>query len=137
MRIVSLLTLLLLLQGCGREPELQKSVFIEDPAFPGLPQYSEWGYNTFGAYYNRQVFISNNFDTPAQVIYFDNKSSLIFAGRVGPDMYNNVEIKLTINLPNFHPGSYQDLIALDQKVYDLTQPEFEILIDTGTETLKA
>lgn len=42
---------------------LKKSIFINDVENPGLPIYSEWGYNTFGAYIDRQTFVStdNNF----------------------------------------------------------------------------
>ena len=35
---------------------LTTSVFIEDPYYPGLPVYSVWGYNTFGAYIDRTPF---------------------------------------------------------------------------------
>jgi len=41
-----------LLVSCSRDSDfyLQQSIFIEDPLNPGLPIYSEWGYNTFGVF---------------------------------------------------------------------------------------
>ena len=44
--------------GCSREYNLEQTIFIYDPEFQDLPIYSEWGYNTFGAYYDREAFIS-------------------------------------------------------------------------------
>ena len=47
---------------------LSGTIFIEDPYYPGLPIYSEWGYNTFGAYIDRKPFISTSDDLPIKVI---------------------------------------------------------------------
>src|SRR5690606_2939735 len=60
--------LTILLTGCTRETELQRTIFIEDPNAPGLPQYSEWGYNTFGAYFDRLPFVSTIDYVPARFI---------------------------------------------------------------------
>jgi hypothetical protein len=51
---VSVLSLNLLF-SCQKmsDYELSGTFFIEDPYYPGLPIYSEWGYNTFGAYIYR------------------------------------------------------------------------------------
>ena len=48
--------------------ELSKTVFVEDVDYPGLPIYSEWGYNTFGAYIDRSVFTSNSYELPTKII---------------------------------------------------------------------
>jgi hypothetical protein len=52
--------------GCSDEMEFQKSVYIRDSENPGLPKYTERGYNTFGAYLDRKVFESGD-QTPMKV----------------------------------------------------------------------
>lgn len=55
--------------------ELSRTVFIEDRTSPGLPVYSEWGYNTFGAYIDRVPFVSGE-EEPAKV--YVNSDTLHF-----------------------------------------------------------
>ena len=66
--IIALVSLL----SCGNDAELRKTVSIPDTQFPELPQYSEWGYNTFGAYYGRQPFVSNDNEVPLNITRHDN-----------------------------------------------------------------
>ena len=47
--------LAIILASCSKEFELDKSVFIPDKDYPDLPAYTEWGYNTFGALYDRDL----------------------------------------------------------------------------------
>ena len=58
------------LTSCKKENELKKSVFIYDPENIDLPEYSEWGYNTFGAYYDREIFVSTDEAVPAKITGF-------------------------------------------------------------------
>ena len=55
--------------------ELSRSVFIPDRTSPGLPEYSEWGYNTFGAYIDRVPFVSGE-EEPAKI--YVNSDTLHF-----------------------------------------------------------
>lgn len=48
---------LLSLTACNSD-ELNEVIWQNDPNNAGLPLYSEWGYNTFGAYINDEVFAS-------------------------------------------------------------------------------
>lgn len=129
MRHTFLFLAILIFLSCCREPELRRSVFIPDPEFPLLPQYSEWGYNTFGAYYNSEAMISNG-GTPAQVTYHQMKTSFKLSGRLVNEgqPYGDL-IAMTLVLSDFHPTSYQDLIALDKQVFDLTDPAFRVVIN--------
>ncbi len=68
-------------EGCVGDPDLQRSIFVRDKNYPDLPQYSEWGYNTFGAYFNEDVFVSNDYLwEPASVTQGDTAMVLSFHG---------------------------------------------------------
>ena len=54
--------------SCDNEYELDKSIFIPDKDYPSLPAYTEWGYNTFGALYNREPFVNSDFSIPTKII---------------------------------------------------------------------
>ncbi|MCF8370873.1 MAG: hypothetical protein K9H64_04570 [Bacteroidales bacterium] len=113
----------LLLSACSNEMELQKSVFVSDMQFPGLPEYSEWGYNTFGGYYDREIFVSNDYEVPMKVIVKDGATTFSFNGQMGDYSYyySSDEMSMEITLPNFSPDAFSDLITLDETVIDLKQ----------------
>jgi hypothetical protein len=114
----------ILIQGCSKDYELEKTIFYPDPEFPDLPIYSEWGYNTFGAYYDRQVFTSTKDIVPLKVIVKDGITSFRFSGRLG---YSK-EMTLTFTMNDFQPAIYQDLIALDKKTINLKEPAYGVQI---------
>jgi hypothetical protein len=119
----------MLLLSCS-EPELQKSVFIADDEFPELPEYSEWGYNTFGALYDRQPFVSNDFDVPMQVTHEQNTTTLHLNGQLGTNRWNGgTQFRLIITIPDFHPASYGDLIQLHQLNLDLTNESCRVFFE--------
>jgi hypothetical protein len=120
-----LATLLLVFAGCEKENELKKSVFIVDSEYPDLPAYSEWGYNTFGAYYDRDIFISNNDIVPAKVVVSNNTISFILDGQKGGSDYyydNSKEMTMTFNLSGLSPEQYSNLIILNDTIFDLENP---------------
>ncbi len=112
---VSVLSLNLLF-SCQKmsDYELSGTVFIEDPYYPGLPIYSEWGYNTFGAYIDRKPFISTDYDLPVKLIANSDTLHMIFRGRMGQ---KSVDMTFSIKGPT--PSSYEDLIELDETNYNL------------------
>jgi hypothetical protein len=125
----SLLIFLLFLfvfTGCKKEIELQKSVFIHDETFPDLPQYSEWGYNTFGAYYDREAFISNDMDVPVKVIVTNDTTLFVFQGEKG-----SVDMSMKFSIANYSPTNYADLILLNDSIINLdtTICKITVIID--------
>ena len=56
---------------------LKKSIFINDVENPGLPIYSEWGYNTFGAYIDRVTFVSTDNDFTKIIVNGDTLNVLL------------------------------------------------------------
>lgn len=116
---------LCMLLCCDGDYELEKSYFITDPNFEYLPQYSEWGYNTFGAYVNRDPFISNDYTVPMRVISTDGNSFFAFSGeRVSDD----TEFSITVELFNFNPSEYADLMDLHERTFDLASTGCDMLI---------
>lgn len=116
--------------GCADDYDLRKSVFIKDPQYNDLPAYSEWGYNTLGAYYGNEVFVSDDYLTPAMVIAGDNSVAFKLTGVLGtPDYYaGNTEMSITFRLNGYSPKFYQDLVIFNDSVIDLTNPAWQVLI---------
>ena len=129
---------LLVFAGCKKENELKKSVFISDPELADLPAYSEWGYNTFGAYYEREVFVSNNQQVPAKVVVSNNTMSFILDGQKGgsggSDYYNYYypEMTMTFKLTDFLPAEYSDLTVFNDTTLDLKNPLYQVAISVDS-----
>ena len=131
MKSICLAVLCVTAFACSDETELKKSVFIRDETSPELPQYSEWGYNTFGAYYDRQPFVSSDFDVPVKVIHKNNGTSFLFSGEKLSNV-RSTRFSITFILSDFHPQTYADLIALHNTTIDLTVPGREVFITDGS-----
>lgn len=133
-RLIIFLSVLLLFAACSKENELKNSVMIYDEEFTDLPAYSEWGYNTFGAYYDRQVFISNSVIVPAKVIVTNNEMSFLLEGQNGTydDYYGYAEMSIAFNIPGFTPEKYSDLLVLNDTIFDLTNPAYELIVSIDT-----
>jgi len=109
------LVLMLLSGGCSQNFNLEKSVFIEDINNPGLPEYSEWGYNTFGVYIDRKTFVSDLTDLPAKIIVNKDTFNFLLKGRS-----NSSDISLKFSLIGYTPADYTDLISLNDSTINLT-----------------
>jgi hypothetical protein len=125
--------ILLVFTECSKETELRKSIFIPDHDFPSLPAYTEWGYNTFGAFYDREIFTYNDYDVPAKVINTGGKTSFTLKGQKGSSYYYDyTPMSMTFDLYGFSPESISDLIALNDTIIDLTNVlcKVSVIIDT-------
>lgn len=130
MRSLTYLILAAAMLRCSSDTELKKSVFIPDPQSPDLPKYSEWGYNTFGSFYDRDAFVSDDNTVPLKVTTVDGNTSFIFSGHRN-SRYDQVSITLVLH--KLMPQTYSDLIGLNNTVIDLTLPDYELLItENGT-----
>ena len=130
--------IILIFTGCSKDYELKKSVFINDKEFPSLPIYSEWGYNTFGAYYDREVFVSNDISVPAKVSVSNNEMSFILDGQKEPDTYDSRQkMVMTFKISDFLPEEYTNLTTLNDTILDLTNPAYQVLISMDNTTYTA
>ncbi len=112
--------------ACNDEKELQKSIYVEDSTNPGLPKYSELGYNTFGAYYDREAFTSSEI-VPVKVVVTNGETAFIFNGRKG----ESNEAALTFKISDFEAQQYSDLISLNGIMLDLTDATHSVFIKNG------
>ncbi len=109
---------LLLNSSCEKTDDfvLSQSVFIEDPYCPGLPVYSEWGYNTFGAYIDRKPFISTDYDLPVKIIVNTDTLHMIMRGTMGGQ-----DVELKFSMKGFSPATHYDLTSLNNMTINLKQ----------------
>lgn len=123
--------------GCTKDNELKKSIFIRDSEYPDLPKYSEWGYNTFGAYYDRKAFVSNDNEVPAKIIVANNLTSFVLTGQDGAYSYyssSNSKMSITFKISGFLPQNYKELIEFNDTIFDLRNSSYQVLVTTGTVT---
>ncbi len=131
----TILCTIFLITGCSKDYELEKSVFINDSQYPDLPEYSEWGYNTFGAYYDRQAFISNNNIVPVKCIVTDSLFSFVLSGQLGSNSYYSNEDKsmsFKFQILGFLPEDYTQLIQLNSTTIDLKKPGNRVIITNSS-----
>ncbi|MBL7904879.1 MAG: hypothetical protein JNL22_07645 [Bacteroidales bacterium] len=126
--LISVFVVVLIATSCDKTEDvnLSQTIFIEDPYAPGLPVYSEWGYNTFGAYIDRIPFVSNSQDLPLKVIVNSDTLKLIFQGTMG---YETVEMDFLFK--GYSPASYAELIDLDNTLFNLKDESCTVILRTG------
>jgi hypothetical protein len=118
--------------GCDSESKLDQSVFIPDPLNPELPKYSEFGYNTFGAYHDRAVFASEQFDIPVKVIVENAATQFILKGRRDSGSLSE-PMELTFTIPDLDPADAFGLESLHQRKIDLKSGNIAVTIKLGSE----
>lgn len=79
-KLCILLSVATLLTACYYDESLDSTVFIPDKDDPNLPAYTEWGYNSFGALYERQYFYSTGYIVPCKILYRQDSLSVMFQG---------------------------------------------------------
>jgi hypothetical protein len=123
--------LILVASSCEKLEDfnLSSTIFIEDPYYPGLPIYSEWGYNTFGAYIDRKPFISTSDDLPVKVIVNTDTVHMILRGTMGSE---NVDLKFSVK--GFSFPTYFDLTGLNNTTIDLKESGRAVTLKIGDET---
>jgi len=119
------------LSSCAKMEDfnLSGTVFIEDPYYPGLPIYSEWGYNTFGAYIDRKPFVSTTDDLPVKIIVNTDTLHLILRGRMGSQ-----DVDLKISIKGLSPATYFDLTELGGTTFNLKETGRSVTLKTGDQT---
>ena len=110
-------TAIFLLSSCMDQDSftLQKSVFIEDVENPGLPEYSEWGYNTFGTYIDRIPFTSTDTVLPVKIIVNTDTMNIILKGII-----SNKPATLKFSFLGYPIANYSTLKTLNEAVLDMS-----------------
>jgi len=118
-----ILSAVLLISGCASSDNLEDSIYIYDQEFTNLPAYTEWGYNTFGAYYDRALFISSD-ATPGKVLSAGGKTVFSLQGTY--DIYGSMTVKFVLN--GYSPAKYSDLVSLNDSIIDLANQKCKVCL---------
>ena len=119
-----LIFLTIVIFGACSSTDLDRTIFIPDEDDPILPAYTEWGYNSFGAKYERDYFLSSNYIVPCKILY--NNGLLYFSlnGRIR----ENKEMTLLIIFPFSQMVDYKDLMQLHDLEIALSDDFCEVKI---------
>ena len=104
---------LLAMTACSKS-DFKETQYVEDPDYPGLPIYSDMGYNTYGAYINDNVYqTSTSYDSNRKFYLVADREglSMTFYGRL-----NGRNLSMIFDFPidtTFVLNDYHDLLKLD------------------------
>jgi hypothetical protein len=136
MKIINAIWFLLFMAitgGCIGDPDLQRPIFVRDINNPDLPQYSEWGYNTFGAYFNDDVFVSSDYLwEPASVIQGDTAMILSFHGEKRSKTIDTTDVIMYFTITRSSTRYEEFLFSLNDSVIDLSKSSTSVLIMSDT-----
>jgi hypothetical protein len=124
----------ILVFGCSKSNDLESSIMIYDSEYTDLPAYTEWGYNTFGAYYDRKVFVSNNLAVPCKIVSTDTGLTIRFDGQMSSSTYGYANTSVTFLLKGFKPLIYEDLIIFNDTIVDLLTHGNQVIFKEGSTT---
>jgi len=118
-----LITIILLLIFSCSQNLMDKTIYFPDEDDSNLPAYTEWGYNSFGAKYERSYIFATHDIVPCKIIYRSGTLDFSLSGRTGRGYYSGYsgseEITLNFSFPSVAMKEYKDLLALNKKEIDL------------------
>ena len=115
----------LLLLSCKKN-DMDKTIFIPDEDDPILPAYTEWGYNSFGAEYERDYFLVSHKIVPNKITYSNQQLQFLLHGTTN---YTGKEMKLLFVFNSEQISELEDFRKLHQKEIDLSTNECTVKID--------
>jgi hypothetical protein len=127
----------MMLASCEGPIEMEETIFIPDESDKNLPAYTEWGYNSFGAMYERMYFYSTKNVIPCKIIMQNGMITFTLSGRFGStnSSWGNENMTLYFSFPVNEPmTNYKDLLSLHQKHIDLTDPSCNLMMMRNSNT---
>ena len=110
-----ILLITILFFSCSKN-DLDRTIFIPDEEDYNLPAYTEWGYNTFGAEYERDYFLASNKIIPCKIVVKENQLQFLLSGKIR----NNQEMTLMFIFPSTEIKDYKELLQLHKTEIDLS-----------------
>ncbi|MDR0812008.1 MAG: hypothetical protein LBN23_07045 [Paludibacter sp.] len=104
--------------SCSKESQLDRTIFIPDQDNSSLPAYTEWGYNNFGAEWERTYFLASQDIIPCKVMFRNDSLHLLLSGIYGKT-YPRQTMSLTFVFPSEKLAKYDDLLNLHKKTLNL------------------
>jgi len=138
--IAYLIVALFAVVGCSRESDLRKSIFIPDPDDARLPAYTEWGYNTFGAYLNEEAFTNEQVSKPVTIYASSTSTEFRFEGYLGENYFdkNGKTTVLSIKTTALTLKAIEEIESLNGKSISLSDPAVAVTVydDGSTQPLR-
>ena len=120
-----------LLFSCSKDV-LDRTIFIPDENDNRLPAYTEWGYNTFGAKYERDYFLASNEIVPCKILYRGNLLQFSLTGTIR----DSKEMTLSFIFPAPQMTDYKDLLQLHNFEIDLSALDCTVkMVQDSNETI--
>ena len=113
---ISIVTIFSFLLCSCEENVLDRTIFIPDKKYPELPAYTEWGYNSFGAFYEKNKFIVTDNIVPCNIIYNNGILDFLLTGKCF-----GKEMTLTFSFPLSEVKTIYDLSILHNLTLNLTE----------------
>ena len=118
----AILPIFLLMNSCAGD-EMDRTIFIADKDDYKLPAYTEWGYNSFGAVYERNYFLASNNIIPCKITYDKGLLNFYLSGKL-----DNSDMELAFSFPSQQMNHFKDLIALNKTTIDLLDNNCKVTI---------
>lgn len=113
--------------SCDEPEPFEETVWISSSYDWHLPEYTEWGYNTFGAQYERSnYFISRRSGEISTITWVNN---YVVFKLIGYNHKNGNDMTLTIEFPYERIKDYVELVKLDDYVVDLADTAVKVRVD--------
>jgi len=120
---ISILAILTFLMFSCDKGDLDRTIFIPDEDDSKLPAYSEWGYNSFGAEYEREYFLASQRIVPCKMMYGDHQLRFSLFG-----LRSSAEMTLEFIFPVEQMSDYKDLAQLNDVIIDLADHDCTVKI---------
>jgi hypothetical protein len=131
--LFSLIGAFLLICACSKD-EMDRTIFIPDDDDVNLPAYTDWGYNAFGAKYERDYFLVSDHLVPCKITYRNGMLNFSLIGNIkgGAASYRDAgKMTLTFSFPSSPMRRYADLVSLHANKIDLTDASCMVKIEKG------
>jgi len=124
----AILPFLLMANSCY-EDEMNRTIFIADENNSSLPAYTEWGYNSFGAIYDRSFFLVSNSVTPCKITYDKGLLNFYLIGKINYDYYSSMVLKFSF--PSKPMNHFRDLSSLNNTTINLLEDNCSVTIEVN------
>jgi hypothetical protein len=115
-----------LLISCKKD-DLDRTIFIPDENDRTLPAYTEWGYNSFGAEYERDYFLASQRIVPCKMRYENDLLHFSLFGTIR----DRTEMTLEFIFPVTQIRDYTDLAHLNNVIINLADDDCTVKIWEG------
>ena len=123
-----------LLASCSKDV-MDRTIFIPDENDHSLPAYTEWGYNSFGAEYERNYFFASNSIVPCKIVYSNNQLQFSLSGKITYYPYKNMTLSFIFS-PSTPISDYTDLLQLNDVKINLTDNDCTVkMLQDHNETI--